>query len=307
MVVKKKKKKVIKKSRGLPTKKKKPEIDIEKCSMLFYGREKIGKTSACASFPNSLFLTTEPGTKGMEIYEFNSDDGGCHNWELIREAADLLEKNSKQFSTVVIDTVDRAYDMCLDWVCDKQGIPYPGEDKYGVQDHGKSWRFVKNEFTSIIYRIVQSGHGIIFTSHAKETSVKAKGGTEYSRIFPSMGNQARSVIEGLVDMFFYFDYISPGMKKESKRVIITQGNELVWAGSRKLKHTLPKFLPLTEEGCFEILTAAANGENVGLDASTLIPTMTANETIKKFYRDAKSSDKSKTPERGARRKKKIRK
>lgn len=246
-----------------------------------YGREKIGKTTFFASYPDALFLSTEPGTKGQRIFEYNAEDGGCKNWKLIRAAVDQLEKTDR-FKAVVFDTVDRAYDMCLDYVCEERNIEYPGQDEYGQEDFGKSWRAVKQEFLGIVHRILQTGRGVCFTSHAKETLVRSKSGDRYTRIFPSMGNQARAVVEALVDLFFYADYMR-ATDGTVQRVLITEGDEMIWAGSREIDHELPRLIPLTKKGGFDILQSAFKGEDVGLDPATLMPTRTASEAVRKFY------------------------
>lgn len=276
--------------------------------ILLYGREKIGKTTWFASFPDTLFLSTEPGTKGLEIYEYNSEDGGCKNWELIRAAVDLLEANPGRFKLVVFDTVDRAYDMCLDYVCRMRNIEYPGEDESGREDYGKSWRAVKQEFKSIVHRIAQSGHGIGFTSHAREQEIKSRSGDRYTRIYPSMSNQARATVEALVDLFFYADYMR-APKGGTQRVVVTEGDEIVWAGARETGNPLPRFIPLTSQGGFEILQAAFKGEDVGLDPTTLLPARTSSAAVKKFFQGAilKENEKQKRKEGGRKGKKQRKK
>ncbi len=149
---------------SLPEGPKEPDLDMNHYTILLYGREKIGKTQILSSFPDSLFFTTEPGTKGLRIAEFNADDGGCKNWSIFRRGVELLEEDRSKYKTVMIDTVDRAYDMCLDWVCNERGIEHPSGENNGVEDFGKAWRAVKMEFLEQIHRISQSGRGICFRS-----------------------------------------------------------------------------------------------------------------------------------------------
>jgi len=52
---------------SLPTKKSAPATDLRELSALYYGREKIGKTSFLAEFEDNLFLMCEPGSKGLSI------------------------------------------------------------------------------------------------------------------------------------------------------------------------------------------------------------------------------------------------
>jgi hypothetical protein len=269
---------------SLPTKPKAVETDPSQYLLLVYGREKIGKTTFFASFPEAVFFFCEPGGKGLPVYSMG-DKNCLEDWAEFKAGVKVLQENPGKFRTVVVDTVDRAYDMCLDWVCKQLGIPHPGEDSSGRQDYGKSWRAVKQEFLSEIYKVVKSGRGVGFTSHAKDEAATTRSGSTFTRIYPSMSNQARSVIEALVDFYFYAEYMT-GREGEIRRVLVTQGDELIWAGHRKIGGSgsgLPRFLPLTEEGGYNLLHRAFKGEDVGISPLELMPA-TSSEAVSSFVR-----------------------
>ena len=271
----------------LPKKPKEIDSDLSNYILLLYGREKIGKTVTGAQFPEAIFFATEPGTKGLEIFEFNHEDGGVKDWEVFRTGVDLLER-SKRFKTVVIDTVDRAYDMCLDWVCENLNIEYPGHDDAGKEDFGKSRRAVKQEFLKQIHRIVQSGRGVVFISHSKETEIKPRSGEKYTRIFPTMGNQARAVVEALVDLFFYCEY-AKDVNGKVRRIFVCQGDETIWAGTRPtLTKTFPRFLPMHKNKGYKIIKKAFLGKHKGLDPTTLLPAKTSSKTGRDFILKSKA-------------------
>lgn len=269
---------------ALPTAKKAPDRNVANYTILIHGREKIGKTTWAASFPDALFLMTEPGARGLEVFSFNAEDGGVKNWSIFRAAVSLLvEDGAQQFKTVVIDTVDRAYDLCMDWVCAQKHISHPGDDAYG-----KAWKAVKDEFQDQIHRILQAGYGLIFTSHAKELTIEERGGNKYTRIQPSMSGQARSVVEALVDFILYAEYAKDQTGNQI-RVLICQGDDTVTAGARSTPegNDFPKILPLEASGGYDTFLAAFNGEDVGLDPSTLLPSKQATETGKTYLKRAK--------------------
>lgn len=269
-------------SLSLPTEKKLPETDLSKYTTLIYGREKIGKTTLASTFPDALFFTTEPGTKGLSIFEFNSELGGITDWHVLQQAVQLLKKNKQQFKTIVIDTVDRAYDMCLDWVCADLRIDHPGEDESGKNDWGKSWKAVKKEFLRQIDIIQRIGLGIVFVSHAKEEEIRTRSGYSYTRIFPSMQGQARQIVQALVDMFFYAEYF------RERRVLICQGDETIWAGARRTPtgKQLPRFLPLDS---YETIRKAFFGEASGISERDLIPGAATSKAATKLIRSVKGS------------------
>ncbi len=271
----------------LPTERTEPSKSLADYTILIYGREKIGKTTLFSSFPDTMFLATEPGTKGLPIYEYNADDGGCRTWDIVRRAVRELEQEDA-FQTVVIDTTDRAYDLCLDWVCDQMGIPYPGETPSGKEDYGKSWRAVRTEFTDVVHRILQTGRTLGFTSHAKESTVRRRGGEQYSRITPSMGSQARGTVEALVDVFLFADYMRD-VDGDVRRVLVCQGDENLWAGFRAPAR-FPQFLPMEKEDGFAALEAGFKGEHPGIPPGELVTSKLTWEATKNLVNRAKANE-----------------
>lgn len=257
------------KAMQLPTKPKAPVDDMQRYMFLLYGRLGIGKTTAFSTFPGTMFLTTEPGTKGLEIFEFN-EPYGITDWTVMLRAVELLEEHPELFKNVVIDTADCAYDMCLDYVCKKLQIPYPGQDIGGENDWGKSWNAVKSEFMSVVHRITRTGRGLGFTSHATESTVESRSGGKFTRIIPSMGKQARKVITALVDYVFYVDYVK--VNDQSMRIVLTQGDELVTAKARKSRFgRFPQFMELPDpdiegnETPYEAFKRGFHAEHPGID------------------------------------------
>ena len=204
----------------------------------------------------------------------------------------MLENNKGQFKNIIIDTVDRAYDMCLDWVCENKGIEYPGVDSSGSEDFGKSWRAVKQEFTEQIVRMSQAGLGISFVSHAKELEVKTRYGERFTKIVPTMANQARTLVEALVDLFFYAEYI----KSDSgvSRVLICEGDETIWAGARSVGgREFPQFLPIEKADTYKIIESAFHGNYKGLNLGDVFSSKSTTKTVSEFLKKEKAEEKRK--------------
>jgi len=256
----------------LPTKPKDPVFDMGRYLWLIYGPQKIGKTNILASWKDIIVLPTEPGTKGLKIFEIP-----INNWADFLKAVSDLEKEPGRFATVGIDTVSKLYDMALRYVCDRNGIPYPGESKSGKEDHGKSWYQVDAEFSGGIDRIVRSGRGIVFTCHAKTEEVRHRNGPSYHRIMPRLSGQATKHIQALVDIAIYVDYMRAGDRVV--RAMLCQGDELVWAGARQVAGRFPYIMELKEGQGYEILKSGFEGRNPGLDPATLMPTKEGSQLV----------------------------
>lgn len=202
----------------LPTERSKPSGRLADYLILLFGEKKIGKTDLTAQFPDTFHMMTEPGGKSQAIFQ-----RPVNNWREFIGYVKLLEKD-KTFKNVTVDTADILYSHAFDFVSQKEGFDHPSEEAYG-----KGWKAIRDEFTKWILRLIATGKGVTFISHATEREIKMRGGEKYDRISPTMSGQARDVLEGLVDLWFYYGYDG------DDRVLTIQGSDHIGAGHR-LKH-----------------------------------------------------------------------
>lgn len=202
---------------ALPKVKSTPVDSLSEYTMFLFGEKKIGKTSMLAHMEDAIFLMTEPGGKSLAIYQVP-----ITRWKHFTRAVELLETDTR-FKTVVVDIADHLFKMCERAVCAKLGIDHPSEE-----DWGKGWGALRDEFTKWIQRLMNiPGKGVIFTSHAVEKKIKrGRNGPEYDRVMATLSGQAKDVIEGMVDMWFYYTYDG------DRRVLTLQGDEHISAGHR---------------------------------------------------------------------------
>lgn len=200
----------------LPTVKSKPENDLSAYSILIYGQEKIGKTTWTSHFPKPIHLMFEPGGKALELYKEDIKD-----WDHYKKVLKALETD-KFFKNVVFDTADVAYVMCDRYTCAVNGITDLEDMEYG-----KGWRKARLEFTQGVQRLLKTGKGVIFTSHAADKQFKSRGGGTVDRTVPTMSKQAREILEPVVDIWAYYAY-TPGGGRE----FIIQGSDEIAAGHR---------------------------------------------------------------------------
>ena len=200
----------------LPTEPSTPETDLGMYSILLYGEPKVGKTSLAAQFPDVFGLMFEPGARALKMYQQE-----VHSWVDFKSYLDLLEKSPSRFKTLLVDTVDVAYQNCLAYVCKQEGFDHPADEGYG-----KGWNKVNTEFNSQVRRILKMGRGVIFTSHAAEKDIKTRLGEEYTKIVPTMTGGARATCETLVDIWVYMAHDKVG------RTLRLRGNDHIACGHR---------------------------------------------------------------------------
>jgi len=206
---------------AFPAKKSAPRQDLGEFSILIFGREKIGKTSFAAEFDDALFLMCEPGGRDLEIFQKEVMD-----WKEFKGFVELLENDRERFKTVVVDTADRCFKMCEEYMLKKMVIQHASDE-----DFGKGWSMISDEFASVILRLLKVGRGVIFTSHAAEKEIKARDGRKYDRVVPTMSKQARQILEPIVDIWGYMEY-----DPQEGRSLRLRGDSQVSCGHRLQNH-----------------------------------------------------------------------
>lgn len=202
---------------SLPTTKSKAKQNLGDYNLLIYGREKIGKTSLAAQFPNAVFLMFEPGGKALDIYQVE-----VLSWQELKVLLTELKTDTK-FDTIVIDTVDIMYRMCLEWVQKYElAGKHPADEGYG-----KGWDRLKSEFQKRVATICKLGKGVIFISHEKESEEEKHDGTKIDTIQPSMSGTARGIVEPMVDLVGYYFH-----GDEDDRCLQIEGSREIVAGCR---------------------------------------------------------------------------
>ena len=210
---------------SLPTEKSLPVNFIGGYAILISGEKKIGKTTFCSHFPDTLFLMFEAGSKKLSVYQKT-----VNSWEEFKKYISLIIKTEK-FKTIIVDPIDKAYDLCFKYICTKLVISHPADEGWG-----KGWEAIRSEFNFEMDRLLKSGKGIIFISHSKEIEIEERSGRKYHRITNTMKGQAKECIEGAVDVWVQYGY------EGKKRVLTILGDDHIDAGHRLNEPPEPKFL-----------------------------------------------------------------
>lgn len=198
----------------LATEPSEPVADIGEVTWLLYGEKKIGKTSTAGMFPKTVHMMFEPGGKGLRIAR-----NKCASWLAFK--AYVPQIIASDYKTVVIDTVDIAYDKCFERVCKEQGVEHPSEGGWG-----KVWGAIESEFVSTMTQLIESGKGVIFISHAEDKQFERRSGGSYNKVVPSMAKAAREFAAGISDVIAYYGYYG------DERLLTISGSDELDAGHR---------------------------------------------------------------------------
>jgi len=236
-----------------------------------YGVEGIGKTTAAAQFPNPVFIDLEGGTKTMNVARLTKPTA----WEdLLAEIRYVI--SNRPCKTLVIDTVDRAEELCIKFICEKGG-------KKGIEDfgYGNGWVYEKEEFErflKLLDEVIDADINIVMIAHAAIRKFEQPDEMgSYDRYEMKLGKKTTNLIAPLIkewaDMVLFANYKTfsvaaddKGTKHKAqggKRVMYTSHSPC-W--DAKNRYGLPYEIPMDYDSIRQIIedttTATANTTTV---------------------------------------------
>ena len=204
----------------LPSKPNQPPTNLGDYIIFLYGDKGVGKSSLAAQFPDSITYMTEPLRRNLPILQVpdpNKDEEPL-TWGRIKSYRDLILDSGK-YKTVVFDTADRSYQLCMDYVCERAGCKHPNDKN----DYGATWHALKSEYESLIIDFAKSGMTVVALSHARRRAVKSLTGEEWEEVTPTCPDACWTIWKAISDFAFYYGY------KHQERCIYLRGSTGIWA------------------------------------------------------------------------------
>ncbi len=205
--------------------------DLRGYSVFFYGEPKSGKTTIATKFPRHVLLAFEkgynaiPGAMAMPI----------NSWAEFKKVLKQLKDEAvkEKFETVIIDTVDIAYDLCEKYVCANAKRPDGGfgVDAIGDIPFGKGYTLVAKEFDECLRSIVQMDYGLVLISHAVDKTFTDEQGHEFNQIVPTLGSKPRNIVSRMCDIIAYSRAVQDAEGNVSTKLFM-RGTPRYVAGSR---------------------------------------------------------------------------
>ena len=236
----------------LPKGKHKPRAGMSMSRHMIQGFPGAGKTTFANSWPNPVFLATEPGTHLMEAAEVE-----IRTWADFNAVMDELEYSNHSFHTIVVDTVDNLYARCLEQVCADLGVQHVSEAPY------KGWDMLKQTWTKGIHRCAslraKDNRKLcpLFIGHTKLEPIRKKvdgrmietGQVLHRSNLPGSG---RGILHSAIDFLYGVEIDEAG-----KRWLITQPSDNGEARyEAKGRGTPGQMLPVRIEMTFDALKSA---------------------------------------------------
>ena len=204
--------------------------DLSGKSFLIYGERKSGKTTTACKFPKPILLGFEKGygfLDGIIAQPINSWKEALDVKKQLLKDAESAEKENRDtiFKSVIVDTIDIAYDLCEKYIVDKEGVDYLDET-----EKMRGYRALSREYDKFFQEIVKAGYTLICISHATTKQIK-ENGEKYDKTIPTVPDRGFLVVSRLVDVCAYASYESDE-QGNIHSMLTLRGNKHLEAGSR---------------------------------------------------------------------------
>lgn len=204
--------------------------DLSGKSFLIYGERKSGKTTNACKFPKPILLGFEKGygfLDGIIAQPINSWKEALEVKKQLLKDAESAEKENRDtiFKSVIVDTIDIAYDLCEKYIVDKEGVDYLDET-----EKMRGYRALSREYDKFFQEIVKAGYTLICISHATTKQIK-ENGEKYDKTIPTIPDRGFLVVSRLVDICAYASYESDE-QGNIHSMLTLRGNKHLEAGSR---------------------------------------------------------------------------
>lgn len=246
----------------LPTDLVEPPKYFTDYTTLIFGKKAVGKTSLIAQWPDAIVNQFETGRTHLPILQVPKPKEKPLNWKRFKHYLEL-ELNDDRIRSVGVDTIDRAWECCIKFVCEQSGIRHPND----ANDYGKTWQACSDEFETTLNQIKQAGKSPVFVSHGKLKPVYDVLKDESVEMFiPTCPERCWLYLQTVAD--FVFCYTTHG----AQRVLVCRPTDTVMAACgppntfmhRKSGRPLLEIsMGSSPAEAFKLLTAAYENKGVG--------------------------------------------
>jgi hypothetical protein len=221
-----------------------------------YGVESVGKTTFAAQFPKPLFLDCEGGSNQLNVDRVEVGDELDLN-EAVRE-----QKSSKEYQTIVIDSIDWAENMMI------QTLLLTNKKK-SIEDfgYGKGWvqaSEIMKKFVNSLDELIESGKNVVLIAHAKIQRVEPPDMmAAYDRYELKLSKQSSPLVKEWCDELWFANFKTTLIENENGKVKAQGGKERVLytthcaAYDAKTRSGLAEELPMKFEAVADVFGGLA--------------------------------------------------
>lgn len=210
----------------------------------------IGKSTLASKTPDAVFIDTEGSTDQLDIARLPRPE----SWDQLLDEIDFVIRE-KPCKTLVIDSIDWAEQLCVNYVCQKN-------KKNSIEDfgYGKGYQIEADEFSKVLKKldkVIEQGITVLLVAHIqikKFEQPEAMGA--YDRYELKLSKKAAPLVTEWADAVLFANYDTKVVEVNGKkkaiggdRILHTQ-RSVTW--DAKNRHGLEEEIPFTYEAIKEL-------------------------------------------------------
>jgi hypothetical protein len=184
-----------------------PSVDVNRLKLWVYGPPKSGKSSLFSGMKDAVYLDFDAGLGALDVVATPV----ITDWAMAGKAYLELREQVKDGGgprTVIIDTVDAAYDMICGEVLAEANAPRVAKGQSPLRHisdmpYGAGWFLARQKLEKWLNALYELGCGVYMISHTKDEERDLPSGLSLTRTIPAMGGRAADVLGGWVDALMY--------------------------------------------------------------------------------------------------------
>jgi hypothetical protein len=234
--------------------------------VLVYGPEGVGKSTFAAGAPGAVFIGEAGGTDHLDVARFPSPQ----KWEDVADALTVLENESHDFKTVVIDTLDYLEPICWEGVCRLEG-----KKNIEAFGYGKGYLAAMEEFRIMLGRLEMlleaKRMNVVLLAHAHVRTFHNPAGDDYDHYELRMHAKTAEILRAWPKAVLFANYrVYTNESKNDGRIRgVSDGSRILHctphpAWHAKNRYGLPDELPLSWDEFVSCATSEASATPVEL-------------------------------------------
>ena len=226
--------------------------------VLIYGVAGVGKSTIASQFPDPLFIDTEGSTGELDVKRFQKPT----SWTMFLQQVDYVKVN-KPCKTLVIDTIDWAEPMAMEYTAQKNHVSSIAQIGYGqgYNMHAEEW----GKFLNKLEDIVEKGINVVLLAHAevKRMDEPSEMGS-YDRWSLKLEKKTSPLTKDWADMVLFANYKVFVVQTKEKKNKAQGGQRVMYTNYRpshdaKNRYGLPDEIPFSYESIRHIIEGQSQG------------------------------------------------
>lgn len=193
-----------------------------------YGPEGIGKSTLASRFPEPLFIDTEGGTDHIDVARV---DPAPKTWEELLNVVKEVIADPKVCKTLVIDTMDWAEQLIIEYVLRTRGLK-------SIEDagYGKGYTYIGEEMAKLLALLTEvkdAGVHVVVLAHAKMRKFEQPDEVgAYDRWEMKLSKQSAPLVKEWSDHLFFCNYKTLVVEMENKAKKAQGGKRVIYTAHR---------------------------------------------------------------------------